>query len=215
MNDVVDGCKVSGKILLDGKDIYAPGADVHKLRACVGMVFQKPNLFPQSIRDNVLFGLSVAGKLKGKKKPELDAIAESLIKKVGLTGEIKSLDHNALDLSGGQQQRLCIARAIACEPEVLLMDEPCSALDPISTGTIENLIATLRETITIVMVTHNLYQAKRASDYTVFLYAGEIVEQGETGQIFMNPKHPWTNGYITGDMNWVRAAMQKEGRECR
>lgn len=197
MNDTIDGCKVSGKIYIDGYDIYSDKVDVVLLREKIGMVFQKPNPFPKSIYDNVTYGPKIHG--IAKKKSDLDAIVETSLTRAGLWNEVKDrLDEPGTSLSGGQQQRLCIARAIAVNPEVILMDEPCSALDPIATAVIEDLIDDLKKNYTIVIVTHSMQQAARVSDYTAFFHMGKIVEFGTTGQIFTNPKLKQTQDYITG-----------------
>ncbi len=197
MNDVIEGCRVEGRITLDGKDIYDPGLDVVQLRARVGMVFQKPNPFPKSIYDNIAYGPRIHGLADGRS--ELDQIVETSLRKAGLWEEVKDrMDQPGTGLSGGQQQRLCIARAIAVSPEVILMDEPCSALDPIATARIEELMDELRENYTIVIVTHSMQQAARVSQRTAFFHLGDLVEQGETEQIFTNPRDERTQGYITG-----------------
>ncbi len=197
MNDTVEGCRVVGDIRLDGDDIYAASMDPVRLRARVGMVFQKPNPFPKSIRDNVAYGPRLHG--MGASKAQLDEIVESSLVRAGLWGEVKDrLAEPGTGLSGGQQQRLCIARAIAVSPEVILMDEPCSALDPIATARIEELIDELRENYTIVLVTHSMQQAARVSQRTAFFHLGELVEQGDTEDIFTTPKDERTQGYITG-----------------
>jgi phosphate transport system ATP-binding protein len=188
---------VEGEILLDREDIYAGNVDPVLLRARVGMVFQKPNPFPKSIYENVAYGPRIHG--LADTKGELDEIVVSSLERAGLFGEVKDiLDRPGTGLSGGQQQRLCIARAIAVEPEVLLMDEPCSALDPIATGKIEELMLELKERYTIVIVTHNMQQAARVSDYTAFMYLGELVEFDETDSIFVNPSNKLTENYVTG-----------------
>lgn len=195
MNDIVQGCRVSGKVLLDGEDIYGD-TDVNKLRRRVGMVFQKPNPFAMSIYDNVAYGPRTHGV---KKRSELDETVESSLKSAALWDEVKDrLRKSALGLSGGQQQRLCIARALAVVPEVLLMDEPTSALDPISTSRIEDLAAELKSKYTIVMVTHNMQQAVRISDYTAFFLSGEAVEFGKSEKVFSMPRDKRTEDYITG-----------------
>jgi phosphate transport system ATP-binding protein len=197
MNDVVDGCRVTGQLLLDGQDIYAPSVDVVGLRARVGMVFQKPNPFPKSIFDNVAYGPRIHG-LVGSKAALMERVEESL-KRAGLWDEVKDrLSESGTALSGGQQQRLCIARAIAVHPEVILMDEPCSALDPIATARIEELIDELKQNYTIVIVTHSMQQAARVSAQTAFFHLGKLVEMGKTTDIFTNPKDDRTQGYITG-----------------
>jgi phosphate transport system ATP-binding protein len=197
MNDVVDICRVTGKITLDGDDIYDKSVDVVPLRARVGMVFQKPNPFPKSIYENVGYGPKIHGLTRSK--ADLDEIVEKSLQRAGLWEEVKDrLEQPGTSLSGGQQQRLCIARAIAVQPEVILMDEPCSALDPIATAKIEDLIHELRENYTIVIVTHSMQQAARVSQRTAFFHLGNLVEYGETEQIFTNPKDERTQGYITG-----------------
>ncbi len=197
MNDVIDGCRVTGRILLDGTDIQDRSLDVVQLRARVGMVFQKPNPFPKSIWENVAYGPRIHGLAAGR--DELDRIVVTSLERAGLLKEVQDRMHEpGTGLSGGQQQRLCIARAIAVSPEVILMDEPCSALDPIATARIEELIDELRENFTIVIVTHNMQQAARVSQRTAFFHLGEIVETGETGKIFTNPKDSRTQDYITG-----------------
>ncbi|THB75186.1 MAG: phosphate ABC transporter ATP-binding protein [Desulfobulbaceae bacterium] len=197
MNDTVAGCRVDGKILLDDEDIYDPKVDVVPLRALVGMVFQKPNPFPKSIYDNVAYGPKIHGLTKSK--AELDEIVETSLQKAGLWEEVKDrLAEPGTGLSGGQQQRLCIARAIAVSPEVILMDEPCSALDPIATAKIEELISELRLQFSIVIVTHAMQQASRVSQRTAYFHLGDLVEVGPTEQIFTNPQHQLTEDYITG-----------------
>ncbi|MGE0151864.1 MAG: phosphate ABC transporter ATP-binding protein PstB [Reyranellaceae bacterium] len=197
MNDVIDGCSVSGEILLDEQNIYDRNVDVVQLRARVGMVFQKPNPFPKSIYENVAYGPRIHGMARGKE--ELDEIVQSSLTRAGLIKEVHDrLDQPGTSLSGGQQQRLCIARAIAVSPEVILMDEPCSALDPIATATIEELIDELRQNFTIVIVTHSMQQAARVSQRTAFFHLGHIVEVGDTDQIFTNPREERTQAYITG-----------------
>ena len=197
MNDVVDGCRVEGDILLDGEDIYAKGVDVVHLRSRVGIVFQKPNPFPKSIYDNVAYGPKIHG--LADTRDEIDAIVTDSLLKAGLLSEVRDrLDAPGTSLSGGQQQRLCIARAIAVQPEVILMDEPCSALDPIATACIEELIDELSANYTIVMVTHSMQQAARVSQKTAFFHMGELVEQGDTEEIFTRPQDERTQAYITG-----------------
>ncbi len=197
MNDVIDICRVTGSITLDGTDVYDPSLDVVQLRARVGMVFQKPNPFPKSIYDNVAYGPRIHG--IGRNKSELDEIVHRSLERAGLIKEVHDrLDQPGTGLSGGQQQRLCIARAIAVNPEVILMDEPCSALDPIATAKIEELIDELRENFTIVIVTHSMQQAARVSQRTAFFHLGDLVEVGNTEQIFTNPRDSRTQGYITG-----------------
>jgi phosphate transport system ATP-binding protein len=196
MNDTIPGTRVEGRVLLDGQDIYAPGTDVIGLRVRVGMVFQRPNPFPQSIFDNVAFGPRVLG---WDKHNDLDTIVEESLQRVALWDEVKdNLKQDALRLSLGQQQRLCIARTIAVKPEVILMDEPCSALDPIATLEIEELMQTLRANYSIVIVTHNMQQAARVSDWTGFFWLGRLVEFGDTQTIFTRPSHRLTEDYITG-----------------
>ncbi len=197
MNDVIESARVEGLILLDGKDIYDRDLDVVMLRARVGMVFQKPNPFPKSIYDNVAYGPRIHG--LGAGRAELNEIVETSLERAGLWKEVKDrLAEPGTGLSGGQQQRLCIARAIAVNPEVILMDEPCSALDPIATARIEELIDELRENFTIVIVTHSMQQAARVSQRTAFFHLGELVETGDTEQIFTSPRDERTQGYITG-----------------
>jgi phosphate transport system ATP-binding protein len=197
MNDTVASCRVAGRITLDGEDIYSPRVDPVQLRARVGMVFQKPNPFPKSIYDNVAYGPKIHGMIRSK--AELDVIVESSLRRAALWGEVKDrLDSPGTGLSGGQQQRLCIARAIATSPEVLLMDEPCSALDPIATAQVEELIDELRHQFSLVIVTHSMQQAARVSQKTAFFHLGNLVEYGDTAAIFTNPKDPRTEAYITG-----------------
>lgn len=196
MNDLVPGCRIEGSLLLDGEDMYASDFDVNQLRKRVGMVFQHPNPFPMSIYDNIAYGPRTHGI---KDKATLDEIVERSLKGAAIWDEVKNdLNKNALRISGGQQQRICIARALAVEPEVLLMDEPTSALDPISTAKIEDLVQELKGKYTIVMVTHNMQQAARVSDRTAFFLTGEIVEFGDTTDIFSNPKDKRTEDYVSG-----------------
>lgn len=196
MNDLVEGCKIEGNILLDGTDIYGKNVDVNLLRKKVGMVFQKPNPFPMSIYDNIAYGPRTHGI---KNKAQLDEIVETSLKNAAIWDECKDrLKSSALGMSGGQQQRLCIARALACQPEVILMDEPTSALDPISTSKIEELVLELKKKYTVVIVTHNMQQAVRISDKTAFFLLGDLVEYGQTDQIFSVPKDKRTENYITG-----------------
>lgn len=196
MNDLVDGCRIEGKIHIDGNNIYDKNVDVSELRRRVGMVFQKPNPFPKSIYENVAYGLRLQGV---KSRRVLDEVVEKSLRGAALWDEVKDRLHDsALGLSGGQQQRVVIARAIAIEPEILLLDEPASALDPISTLKIEELISELKDRYTIVIVTHNMQQAARVSDYTAFMYMGEMVEFGDTDKIFTNPSKKQTEDYITG-----------------
>ncbi len=197
MNDTIDICRVEGAIRIDGEDIYDPKVDPVQLRAKVGMVFQKPNPFPKSIYDNIAYGPRIHG--LARNKAELDDIVVSSLQKAGLWEEVKDrLDEPGTGMSGGQQQRLCIARAIAVSPEVILMDEPCSALDPIATAKVEELIDELRENYTIVIVTHSMQQAARVSQRTAFFHLGVLVEEGQTQDIFTNPKDKRTQDYITG-----------------
>ncbi|NPD16196.1 phosphate ABC transporter ATP-binding protein [Xinfangfangia sp. D13-10-4-6] len=197
MNDTIPICRVQGNILLDGENIYDKRVDPVQLRAKVGMVFQKPNPFPKSIYDNVAYGPRIHGLTRNK--AELDGIVESSLRKAALWNEVKDRLHApGTGLSGGQQQRLCIARAVATSPEVLLMDEPCSALDPIATAQVEELIDELRSNFSVVIVTHSMQQAARVSQKTAFFHLGNLVEFGETSQIFTNPKDPRTESYITG-----------------
>lgn len=197
MNDVIDSCSITGRIELDGEEIYAPNVDVVSLRSRVGMVFQKPNPFPKSIYDNVAYGPRIHG--QAEHRTDVDEIVVNSLKKAGLFEEVKDrLQEPATGLSGGQQQRLCIARAIAINPEVLLMDEPCSALDPIATAIIEELMRELKENYTIIIVTHSMQQASRVSQRTGFFHLGELVEVGKTEQVFQNPLDPRTRDYITG-----------------
>ena len=197
MNDTVSIARVEGDILIDGEDIYDKRVDPVQLRAKVGMVFQKPNPFPKSIYDNVAYGPKIHG--LARSKSELDGIVEESLKKAALWNEVKDrLQESGTGLSGGQQQRLCIARAVATGPEVLLMDEPCSALDPIATAQVEELIDDLRQNYSVVIVTHSMQQAARVSQKTAFFHLGNLVEYGETGTIFTNPQDPRTESYITG-----------------
>jgi phosphate transport system ATP-binding protein len=197
MNDTIEGCRVTGEITLDGMDIYDPKVDVVPLRAQVGMVFQKPNPFPKSIYENIAYGPKIHGLVANK--TELDEIVETSLKKAGLWSEVMDrLDQPGTGLSGGQQQRLCIARTIAVNPEVILMDEPCSALDPIATAVIEDLIDELRQHYTIVIVTHSMQQASRVSQRTAYFHLGDLIEIGPTEVIFTNPLHELTQDYITG-----------------
>lgn len=195
MNDLIEGCKITGEVTLDGESVYG-GMDVNTLRKRVGMVFQKPNPFPMSIYDNIAFGPRTHGV---RSKQKLDEIVEESLKKAAIWDETKDiLKKSALAMSGGQQQRLCIARALAVKPEVLLMDEPTSALDPISTSKIEDLASELKKDYTIIMVTHNMQQAVRISDYTAFFLLGEVIEFSETEKMFSNPQDKRTEDYITG-----------------
>ncbi|MFT6088527.1 MAG: phosphate transport system ATP-binding protein [Akkermansiaceae bacterium] len=197
MNDTIDICRVEGDILIDGEDIYDSSVDPVQLRAKVGMVFQKPNPFPKSIYDNVAYGPRIHG--LSRNKSELDDIVERALKRAAIWNEVKDrLQAPGTGLSGGQQQRLCIARAIATEPEVLLMDEPCSALDPIATAQVEELIDELRQDYSVVIVTHSMQQAARVSQKTAFFHLGNLVEYGATDKIFTSPEDPRTESYITG-----------------
>ena len=197
--ELTNGVKITGKIYINGVNIYDKNLDVNSLRRKVGMVFQKPNPLPMSIYDNVAYGLKIYG-LKDKKK--LDMTVKQALKTVGLWEEIKNrLKDSALKLSGGQQQRLCIARALAVEPEILLMDEPTSSLDPISAKHIENLILTLKNNYTVIIVTHNVHQALRIAEYVIFLYMGSVIESGPAKEIFQKPKHPETQAYLRGEFS--------------
>jgi phosphate transport system ATP-binding protein len=196
MNDLIPGCRISGNVLLDGEDIFAPGAEVNLLRKRVGMVFQKPNPFPMSIYDNVAYGPRTHG-IRGRLK--LDSIVEHALRQAALWDEVKdTLKKSAMAISGGQQQRLCIARCFAVNPDVILMDEPTSALDPISTSRIEDLVLTMKKEYTIVIVTHNMQQAARISDITSFFLLGEMIEMDRTEKLFSDPKDVRTENYITG-----------------
>jgi|TARA_B110000305_G_scaffold56314_1_gene62205 phosphate transport system ATP-binding protein len=197
MNDTIDICRMEGMIKIDGDDVFDPNIDVVSLRARVGMVFQKPNPFPKSIFDNIAYGPRIHG--LARDSIELDEIVERSLERAGLWSEVKDrLDQPGTSLSGGQQQRLCIARAIAVGPDVILMDEPCSALDPIATAKVEELISELREQYSIVIVTHSMQQAARVSDRTAYFHLGKLIEVGETKKIFTNPIHRLTEDYITG-----------------
>ncbi|MCV3736633.1 phosphate ABC transporter ATP-binding protein PstB [Rhizobium sp. TRM96647] len=197
MNDTIDGCRVTGMITLDGEDVYDPSIDVVELRARVGMVFQKPNPFPKSIYENVAYGPRIHG--LAKSKAELDQVVEQSLQKAGLWNEVKDrLQEGGTGLSGGQQQRLCIARAVAVSPEVILMDEPCSALDPIATAKVEELIHELRTNFTIVIVTHSMQQAARVSQRTAMFHLGNLVEENDTDKMFTNPDDQRTQDYIMG-----------------
>ena len=196
MNDLGEGCKITGKVTLDGEDIYGSNMDVNVLRKKVGMVFQKPNPFPMSVYDNITYGPRTHGI---RKKSQLDEIVERSLRGAAIWDELKDrLNKSALGLSGGQQQRLCIARALAVQPDVILMDEPTSALDPISTSKIEDLVLELKKDYTIIMVTHNMQQATRVSDRTVFFLLGEVIEDGKTEELFSMPRDKRTEDYITG-----------------
>jgi phosphate transport system ATP-binding protein len=196
MNDIIEGCRIEGKVIFKGQNIYDPGVDAMEIRKCIGMIFQKPNPFPMSVYDNVAYGPLLHGMAKGE---NLDEVVEESLKLAALWGEVKDrLDQSAIGLSGGQQQRLCIARALAIEPEIILMDEPTSALDPIATAKIENLVTDLKQEFTVMIVTHNMQQAARVSDFTGFMYLGKLIEFGRTVQIFEKPKEELTEKYITG-----------------
>ena len=196
MNDVIPGTRMEGRVLLDGKDIHEPDVDVVELRRRVGMVFQKANPFPKSIFDNIAYGLRINGT---RNRGKLEEVVEKSLRGSALWDEVKDrLDENAFALSGGQQQRLCIARALAVEPEVILFDEPCSAIDPIATAKIEDLIQSLKKSYTVVIVTHNMQQAARVSDFTAFMMLGELIEFDATEKVFTNPGNKLTEDYITG-----------------
>ncbi len=197
MNDTIEGCTVEGTITIDGKNIYDKDVDVVPLRAQVGMVFQKPNPFPKSIYDNIAYGPKIHGLVQNR--DEMDELVENSLKRAGLWNEVKDiLDQPGTGLSGGQQQRLCIARTIAVNPEIILMDEPCSALDPIATAIIEDLIDEIKQEYSIAIVTHSMQQASRVSQRTAFFHLGDLIEIGPTDQIFLNPLHQLTEDYITG-----------------
>jgi phosphate transport system ATP-binding protein len=196
MNDIIPGCKINGQVFFDEKNIYGSNVDAVEVRKKIGMVFQKPNPFPKSVYENIAYGPRVQG-IKDKKT--LDDIVEKSLKVAALWDEVKDrLHESAMGLSGGQQQRLCIARSLAIEPEIILMDEPCSALDPIATAKIEDLMTELKKKYTVIIVTHNMQQAARVSDYTAYMYLGKLIEFGSTKQIFENPKEELTENYITG-----------------
>jgi len=196
MNDIIEGCRIEGKVFFKGKNIYESDVDVIEIRKRIGMIFQKPNPFPMSVYDNVAYGPGIHG---ARDREALDEIVERSLQLAALWEEVEDrLDQSAIGLSGGQQQRLCIARALAVEPEVILMDEPTSALDPIATGKIEDLIADLKKQYTVIIVTHNMQQAARISDYTGFMYLGKLIEFGKTPQIFEKPTEELTENYITG-----------------
>ncbi|MFA5103318.1 MAG: phosphate ABC transporter ATP-binding protein PstB [Candidatus Thermoplasmatota archaeon] len=196
MNDVIDKCKITGSILFDGNDIYHDDVDAVEIRKKIGMVFQKPNPFPKSIFENIAYGPRVQG---NNNKKELDRIVQKSLQVAALWDEVSDrLHESAMGLSGGQQQRLCIARSLAIEPEIILMDEPCSSLDPIATAKIEDLMLELKKKYTVIIVTHNMQQAARVSDYTAYMYLGKLIEFGRTKQIFENPKEELTENYITG-----------------
>jgi phosphate transport system ATP-binding protein len=196
LNDLIDGVRVTGEIRFEGRDVFDPTIEINALRKRIGMVFQKSNPFPKSIYENVAFGLRIQGV---RRKPVLDEVVERALRSAALWEEVKDrLDDSALGLSGGQQQRLCIARAIAVEPEVILLDEPCSALDPIATAKVEELMEMLKRDFTLVIVTHNMQQASRVSDYTAFMYLGKMIEYGVTEKLFVTPRKKQTEDYITG-----------------
>ena len=196
MNDLVEGCRVEGEMMFDGENLYDPGLDINKLRVKIGMVFQKPNPFPMTIRDNLTYGPKLLG-IKDRK--ELNEIVESCLQKAAIYDEVADrLDKSALGLSGGQQQRLCIARTLSVNPKVILMDEPTSALDPIATSKIEDLAIQLKKEYTVAIVTHNMQQASRISDYTGFMYLGKMIEFGETESLFNKPNEELTERYLTG-----------------
>jgi phosphate transport system ATP-binding protein len=196
MTDVIPTCKITGNVIFDGENIYNPSVDVASIRKKIGMVFQKPNPFPKTIYENIAYGPRVSGV---NEKKALDEIVKRSIKNAALWEEVQDRLHDsAMGLSGGQQQRLCIARALAIEPEIILMDEPCSALDPIATAKIEDLINKLKQKYTVIIVTHNMQQAARVSDYAAYMYLGKLIEFGHTKQIFENPKEELTENYITG-----------------
>ena len=196
MNDVIDCCRITGQILYHGNDIYESDVDPVEIRRNIGMVFQKPNPFPKSIYENIAYGPRIQGETDKKK---LDKIVKKSLHDSALWAEVSDrLNESAMGLSGGQQQRLCIARALAIQPDIILMDEPCSALDPIATAKIEDLIGALKLKYTVIIVTHNMQQAARVSDYTAYMYLGKMIEFGETKQIFENPKEELTENYITG-----------------
>ncbi len=196
LNDLIDGVRIEGGVRFEGESIYAPAVDINALRKRIGMVFQKSNPFPKSIYENTAYGSRIQGI---NRKRDLDEIVEKSLRSAALWDEVKDrLEESALSLSGGQQQRLCIARAIAVEPEVILLDEPCSALDPIATAKIEELMVDLKDRYTLVIVTHNMQQASRVSDYTAFLYLGLLIEYGPTQRIFLNPMKKQTEDYVTG-----------------
>jgi phosphate transport system ATP-binding protein len=198
MNDTIPTCRVEGKITVDGRDLYGEDVDVTEVRKRIGMVFQKPNPFPKSIYENIIFAPRIHGT---KKKADLETIVERSLRRAALWDEVKDrLDKSAYNLSGGQQQRLCIARALAIKPEIILFDEPCSALDPIATAKIEDLLIDLKKDFTVVIVTHNMQQAARVADKTAFFYLGDLIEYGNTKQLFEKPEKELTEQYITGRM---------------
>ncbi len=213
MNDLIDDCKIDGLITINGKDIYKKDVDIVQLRRNVGMVFQSPNPFSKSIYDNITYGPKISGI---KDKDKLDEIVEKSLKSAAIWDEVKDkLDQNALSFSGGQQQRICIARSLSVNPDIILMDEPTSALDPISTSAIEDLLDSLKDKYTIVIVTHNMQQAARISDQTAFFLTGEVVEMDDTLNIFENPKDKRTEDYITGRFGWYESKVQWRSIQCK
>ena len=213
MNDLIDDCKIDGLITINGEDIYKKDVDIVQLRRNVGMVFQSPNPFSKSIYDNITYGPKISGI---KDKDKLDEIVEKSLKSAAIWDEVKDkLDQNALSFSGGQQQRICIARSLSVNPDIILMDEPTSALDPISTSAIEDLLDSLKDKYTIVIVTHNMQQAARISDQTAFFLTGEVVEMDDTLNIFENPKDKRTEDYITGRFGWYESEVQWRSIQCK
>lgn len=213
MNDLIDDCKIDGLITINGEDIYKKDVDIVQLRRNVGMVFQSPNPFSKSIYDNITYGPKISGI---KDKDKLDEIVEKSLKSAAIWDEVKDkLDQNALSFSGGQQQRICIARSLSVSPDIILMDEPTSALDPISTSAIEDLLDSLKDKYTIVIVTHNMQQAARISDQTAFFLTGEVVEMDDTLNIFENPKDKRTEDYITGRFGWYESKVQWRSIQCK
>ena len=213
MNDLIDDCKIDGLITINGEDIYKKDVDIVQLRRNVGMVFQSPNPFSKSIYDNITYGPKISGI---KDKDKLDEIVEKSLKSAAIWDEVKDkLDQNALSFSGGQQQRICIARSLSVNPDIVLMDEPTSALDPISTSAIEDLLDSLKDKYTIVIVTHNMQQAARISDQTAFFLTGEVVEMDDTLNIFENPKDKRTEDYITGRFGWYESKVQWRSIQCK
>ena len=213
MNDLIDDCKIDGLVTINGEDIYKKDVDIVQLRRNVGMVFQSPNPFSKSIYDNITYGPKISGI---KDKDKLDEIVEKSLKSAAIWDEVKDkLDQNALSFSGGQQQRICIARSLSVNPDIILMDEPTSALDPISTSAIEDLMDSLKDKYTIVIVTHNMQQAARISDQTAFFLTGEVVEMDDTLNIFENPKDKRTEDYITGRFGWYESKVQWRSIQCK
>lgn len=213
MNDLIDDCKIDGLVTINGEDIYKKDVDIVQLRRNVGMVFQSPNPFSKSIYDNITYGPKISGI---KDKDKLDEIVEKSLKSAAIWDEVKDkLDQNALSFSGGQQQRICIARSLSVNPDIILMDEPTSALDPISTSAIEDLLDSLKDKYTIVIVTHNMQQAARISDQTAFFLTGEVVEMDDTLNIFENPKDKRTEDYITGRFGWYESKVQWRSIQCK